>query len=165
MKNKKGQIQLSFSTIFSIIIIIVTLSVAFYVIRTFVVRSDCVKIQLFYEDLEKEVDEVWRSSSARQEFSRDLPNSVKGICFGKIDELKTKYPNEYKEISKYSRLQKNVFIYPPAKNCDSSVSYHKLEHVEISEAFCVYSKDKFLILLKKESGDDLVKICKKGENC
>jgi hypothetical protein len=166
MKKKRAQIQLSFSMIFSIILVIATLAVAFYVIKTFVIGSKCTKIQLFYNDLENEIDEVWRSGSARQTYKVGLPTGIEEICFGEINQLKEKYPNEYKALSKYSLLQKNLFIYPTQKSCDSSVSYRKLEHVNIKESFCVpVKKGELSIVLIKGSNDSLVTLCKEGEPC
>ena len=51
-KSLRGQIQLSFGMIFSIIIIIATIAVAFYVISTFMDTSRCIDVENFYTRVE-----------------------------------------------------------------------------------------------------------------
>ena len=60
--NKRGQIDISFGMIFSIILIIAVVGVAFYVINNFIELKKCTEIGLFYDDLKKYIDEAWQST-------------------------------------------------------------------------------------------------------
>ena len=153
--GKAGQIQLSFSMIFSIIIIIVTLAVAFYVIRNFVVTGDCVKIQLFYESLDTEADKIWRAASASSVFKREIPSRIEKVCFGDPRELKNNFEAEYNVLERFARLDKNVFLYPGARACDSTLASYKLQRATIPQAFCAPVKGgKVSVTLSKQSSSD-----------
>src|SRR3989338_3299780 len=136
--QKRGQLQLSFGMIFSIILIIVTVAVAFYIITRFLDTGECLKIQLFYDDLEKEVESV---------------------CFGSPQLLSiSNYSNEQRVLQRYSEFDYNVFMYPTLRACDSNLGFHKLEHASIPKSFCVKTKEGevSLRLIKERSSDNLV---------
>ena len=68
--EKRGQIQISFGMIFSIIIIIAIVAVSIYVITIFLDFNKCGKVVLFYEDLEEEIQKAWESPSYRNELGK-----------------------------------------------------------------------------------------------
>jgi uncharacterized protein (UPF0333 family) len=79
--NKRGQINLSFGMIFSIILIIVFIGFAFYAIEQFLGLQNSIKINTFYSTLQSDVDNVWNSAQANQVKSYDLPTYITQVCF------------------------------------------------------------------------------------
>ena len=156
IKNKKAQIQMSFTMIFSIIIIIATLAVAFYVIKTFVWTSECAKIQSFYEEMREDVDKVWRSAASQERINAEISGSVEWICVGDASLLdRTKYAEQYEALRRYSRNGDNLFVYPIPEGCDPEVVSYKMQNVNIESPFCIESKNnKVSMLLTKESTTD-----------
>lgn len=136
--NKRGQevMGMSFGTIFSIILIIFIVAVAFIAIRHFVGLSKCTNVGLFYDDLREEVTDAWSSSSGKyeDEFESKIPKSglfgtgITHICFGKLSDT----PSDTKSNELHQKLiedylfdptdEYNVFAYPPNKGCDSGLS-------------------------------------------
>ena len=57
--EKRGQIQLSFGMIFSIIIIIATLAVGSYVIYYFWQLNNKLECQLYKNEIQKQIDKIW----------------------------------------------------------------------------------------------------------
>ena len=82
--EKRGSVQLSFGMIFSIIIIIVTVSIAFYVIAYFLDLRKCTEIGLFYKDFQDKIDDIWKSEFASEEFVGRLPSGIDGVCLGNL---------------------------------------------------------------------------------
>ncbi len=154
---RRAQMQLSFTMIFSIILIIMTIAVAFYAISQFLKTSDCLKIRLYYEDLERESDRVWRSASANLELRLPLPNSVQSVCFGNVALLDARqYPVESKALSGTAAPDKNAYIYPRAV-CESSLASRGISHISVPSPFCASVADgKITVHLKKTSSEGLV---------
>ncbi|MFH1802147.1 MAG: hypothetical protein ABH864_01710 [archaeon] len=135
--NKKGQgvFGMSFSTIFSIIIIIFILLVAFLVIRHFADLSKCTNVGLYYDDLREEVRDAWTSTSGRylDEFTAKVPKKgmfgagVEYVCFGNL----TDTPTDADSTDMQESLEReylydptegyNVFMYPPDNACESNL--------------------------------------------
>ena len=139
---------MSFSMMFSILIIIVTLAVAFYVIKEFVQTSECAAIQLYYDDLAREIDKAWRSSGAQLTFSHAVPSSVKSVCFGNPGEFDVRFASEKSTLARFAGQEKNAFVVPV--QCGTQTSVRTLQHVGIEKAFCVVSvKDKVSFRLQK----------------
>jgi hypothetical protein len=81
MKNKNGQIHLSFGMIFSIILIIAFIGFAFFAIQKFLEIQNNVQINQFYNNLQTDVNTVWNSAESTQQKSYNVPNSIAKICF------------------------------------------------------------------------------------
>lgn len=79
--NKKGAMELSFGMIFSIILIIAFLGFGFYAIKTFLNVNDSAKVGSFINQLQKDVDDLWRGSQGNQTISYKLPSKIKEVCF------------------------------------------------------------------------------------
>jgi len=159
---RKGQIQLSFGMIFSIIVIIATIAVAFYVIGKFVVFSRCVDAGSFYTDLNDEVDKAWKSPLTQDVFTGNVPKGVESVCFGNIESAdKVVYKNEYQGLKLYKNQKANVFIYPSTKACGNTLIYYNIEHAFISEFFCVSIVNRELsVKINKGFDDSLVTLSK-----
>jgi len=79
-KNRKGQLQLSFGMIFSIILIIVFLTFAFFGIKKFLGVQNQIKTEQFKSDFQNDVTQMWKSYQGSQEVSYSLPNKISRVC-------------------------------------------------------------------------------------
>lgn len=85
VRGEKGQLKLSFGMIFSIILIIVFISAAFFGIKKFISFQQEVQVGQFAQDLQNDVDKMWRSNQGSQEVSYILPKFIENVCFRKDD--------------------------------------------------------------------------------
>ena len=81
--NKRGQIHLSFGMIFSIILIVVFLVLAFFVIKRFLGLQQDVIYRNFIENFQSDVESVYKSTSASSQVNYSMPNKVDRVCFVK----------------------------------------------------------------------------------
>ena len=77
----RGQIKLSFGMIFSIILIIVFLIFAFYAIKTFLGIQNTAQTGKFINDLQTDIDRVWKSTESSEEQEYFLPSKIDAVCF------------------------------------------------------------------------------------
>jgi hypothetical protein len=76
-----GQIKMSFGMIFSIILIIVFLAFAFFAIKKFLNFQSSVKILQFVDDLQTDVEKMWKSPHGSYSGGYSLPLRVTSVCF------------------------------------------------------------------------------------
>ena len=154
--QKRGQFDISFSMIFSIIIIVAIIAVAFYVISGFLRTSRCAEIGLFYNDLKDYTDKAWQSTIHQDTFTGTIPSGIDMVCFGELSQAQ----QEFSDIKKaFLNSKGNVFLYPPKSACDSSLSSIKLENVQINSFFCKnVENSKIEIKTSKDKFDALVTI-------
>jgi hypothetical protein len=160
---KRGQIQLSFSMIFSIIIIIATVAVAVYIIIYFKSLNNDVVCKSFQKDLSDRITYDWNSDIANEPYSAVAPGGVKLICFGNITRgsVDTSYNGQLSEIRKYGRASNNMFFSPANTGCKNSKFGYKLDHVQDSAFFCVPVLDgKLKIIISKGRYDAFVSLSK-----
>ena len=162
--NKKAQQMMSmpFGMIFSIILIIVFLVVAFMVIRHFLGLQKCSEIALFAKDLQDTVDKVWKSSTSTENFAVKLPGSLDEVCF--VDFTKVTN-NKYSEVkSRYSFYKPNFFFYPTSSACE--MPYLTIKYINATQAtentnpLCIKNDGFGKIRISKEFYDSLVRISK-----
>lgn len=79
--QSRGQIKLSFGMIFSIILIVIFIAFAFYAIKIFLGLQGSAEIKKFVNDLQLDIDRVWKSDGASQEREYILPSKVEYVCF------------------------------------------------------------------------------------
>ena len=144
--SKKAQMKLSFGMIFSIILIIIFIAFAFYAIQKFLSFQESVKIEQFEENLQKDIDRMWKSTQGLQDVEYLLPTKIKSVCFIKED--------EYKQENLIFNLTDDKFI-----------AGKKIEHIDMEkilagkDSFCIDNvKGKLRMIIKKEYGDALVTI-------
>jgi len=91
--------KLSFGMIFSIILIIVFLVVAFYAIQKFIVLQKDITYKQFISDFQDDVDKMWKGSPGSQIQEYLLPASITSICFVDAQpyNMKANYKNKYFE--------------------------------------------------------------------
>ena len=123
--EKRGQEQLSFGMIFSIILIIFFIVFAFYAIQKFLVIGNTAKIAGFTGQLESDIDKMWRGSQGSQKAEYFLPSKIEYICFADYNAVK-KGPKTsfYDELNQVYFESENFFLifrkrspfYPNSKN-------------------------------------------------
>lgn len=156
--QKKGQIQISFGMIFSIIIIIATVAVGFYVITYFLNLSSCSKIGIFWDSLDRDIEDAWVSDMSQTVFRGELPSKIDKICFGNFSMMPAQEDREeFEFLQRYESRGRNAFLYPPGKACD--LAFYELKHIETDEFFCVpVESGSAEIKLSKTTLDPLVKL-------
>ena len=158
--KKRGQIDISFGMIFSIIIIILLIATAFYAIRYFVNLERCRSIGSFYNDLQEEVKKAYESPLYSGTFSGKLPNGIDYVCYGNLSSSNG-YKEQYDFLRRYKNTGKNLFLYPVNKACDNSLASYQLLHAYDSSFFCIPVSDgKIGIKLNKDSEDIFVHLSK-----
>jgi hypothetical protein len=163
MQAKKGQVEMSFGMIFSIILIIAVIGIGFYVIRYFMSLSTCTSTGLFYTSLEKEVNQAWGASASKSIFFGTVPGTVKYVCFGNLSAPIVAGNSDKQQalINKYPFSNKeNVFLYPTgSSSCQPDFGSRIVDHVISPKFFCVQAIDnKIKVAITKGSTDSVVSI-------
>ena len=160
MQKKRGQLQISFGMIFSIIIIVATLAVAGYVLVKFVDFGSRVSCKLYYNDLQERIDRAWKSDGSTSDiFQGTIPRGVEQVCFGSIGlSADAQDRNEQEELRFYADEQNNLFFYPPEKNaCGADSFVYIIKHVSMQKFFCVPARNgKAEVKISKGSTETLV---------
>ena len=160
--KRRGQIQISFGMIFSIIIVIATVAIGFYVINYFLNLSSCTKTGLFWDSLKDETDKAWNSDITQKIFKGNVPSGVEYVCFGNFSltpENNVTTRKIFSELKDYGENDKNSFMYPPKKACE--LAFHDLKHARFNSFFCVQAKSGAIsVKLSKTSTDALVTLSK-----
>jgi len=156
--QKRGVFEISFGMIFSIIIIIAIISVAFYVLTKFMGVSKCTQVGLFYDDLKTYTEKAWQAQIHKDTFTGSLPSGIELVCFGNFTQSpQAKYVSVFNDLQERQGRDKNVFLYPIQQECDLPLSAFKLLHVKTSNFFCVPVKNnKMQIKSEKSEFDSLV---------
>lgn len=158
--KKRGELSLSFSFIFSIILIVAIIGIAIYTINYFLDLGRCTDISLFYNDFQREIDSAWSSEITRDTFTGKLPGNIESFCVGNLNNALDE--PEYNELKRYSSIDANAFIYPPKNACEQP--FKKIQHIDTGEigfeCFQV-NNGRVEIGLEKGSFDSLVKVKKK----
>jgi len=160
MKEKRGQMDISFGMIFSIILIIAVLAIAFYVIRYFTSLSSCASVGLFYTALTKEVDQSWAATTSKSLFSGNVPGSVEYVCFGNLTQQYVQTDRTFRqEILDHYKFttHDNVFIYPPGTgSCTPDLGNTFVQHAKVDNFFCAkVVSGKVKVTITKNSFDAL----------
>jgi hypothetical protein len=82
-ENRKGQMEISFGMIFSIILIIVFLAFGFYAIKKFIDLQQDIQVQTFLQNFQDDVNKMWKSPQGSQSLSYSLPDKISSVCFQK----------------------------------------------------------------------------------
>ena len=98
-RGKRGQMKMSFGMIFSIILIIVFLVVAFFAIQKFLSFQKEIVYKQFVEDLQTDIDKMWKSPQGSTIETYLVPSTVNSICFSNNEfyNLKINHKNKYYE--------------------------------------------------------------------
>ncbi len=163
-RGKKAQnvFGMSFGVIFSIILIIFFVVVAFFVINSFLKTKKCAQIGLFVDGFKDEIKSAWNSQGSSFEFSSSLPTNIDYVCFVNFsNSFNGKYKNIGEDISIYESTGANLFFYPIKNSCE--MPYHTIEHLNLNEItslknpYCVaVDKGKIIINIEKKLNKNLV---------
>ena len=166
MKNKRGQgiFGISFGTIFSVILIVFFIVIAFIVINSFLKTQKCAKIGLFIQDFKAEINSAWNSQSSSFESSLNLPSNLDYVCFANLSsDFKGEYLDIGDEIGIYQGQNANLFLYPKKNTCD--MPYHNIGHLDIGKIttlnnpYCIAVDDgKIVIQIEKGFNEALVQV-------
>ena len=136
LKNKRadGVFGLSFSMIFSIILIVFFIVTAFVAIKFFLGWQKKVMIGTFFDSLESKVKEALNSGSADMTKKYSLPDGVKDVCFIDLNRPKldanTDEKNIYDDVFSHggvNNFKNNVYIYAP--NTDYGLSWKTIKNI------------------------------------
>lgn len=158
----RGQLQISFGMIFSIILIIAFVGVAIYAITTFLSIGKCGQIGLYYNDLQDEVNKAWQSEISRSVFKSSVPGGIEQVCFGNLTQaVRLDSREEYSFLVRYTNSKGNLFMFPPNKACDDQLSSTNIEHALTDEFFCVAKQEgEVEVRLIKEEGENEVRFAR-----
>jgi hypothetical protein len=141
--NRGGQINLSFGMIFSIMLIVFFLIFAFFGIKKLIEVQQKTQINLFYQDLQQDVNTAWNSESYSHDVEYTLPKKISKVCF--IDQ------------------DKNLLLYE--KDDSFSTKRNYIEHLNVEESLneeeelCFENLDgKVSFYLEKNYGENYVVI-------
>lgn len=142
MKNKRGQMKLSFGMIFSIFLIIIFIAFAFYAIKKFIALQQNLQIETFINDLQDDVDRAWKSPQTSDGFNYSLPSKIKSVCF---------------EDDEFNNL---VFRPPSEDRQGATIKYLDISKITSEEdMYCVLNTNgKVKLIISKDFGEDLVTI-------
>ena len=163
-KGKNGQIKLSFGMIFSIILIVIFLLFAFYAIKTFLKIQNTAQVGKFLNDLESDVDRIWKSAESSETKEYDLPSKIEYVCFVDFSSSATGTNSLlYNELKKGYYGDENLIFYPlfSSSNIDSTeIKNIDLEEITKNEnPFCIDNiKGEVELSLVKEMDDAQVTI-------
>ena len=158
---KKAQLNLSFGMIFSIILIVIFLAFAFFAVKKFLNVGDSVLIGKFKDDLQRNVDAMWRGQYGSKEGSYSLPKGITEVCFADYnpEAIKPCGGNRCNELKQNWFGNENMFFYPigAAQTLEST----EIKHIDIdaitssSNPYCVkISNGKVKLTIKKEVGEN-----------
>lgn len=158
--------KLSFGMIFSIILIVVFLAFAIYAIMKFLDIQKGVQVGQFSNDLQTDIDKMWKGSQGSIEQTYRIPSGVDYVCLADFNS-----PKKGINMDKYSDLRKvfyefeNLVFYPIGSGAglDSIVVRHiNLSNTVSSEnPLCFPNEDgKVKMIIKMNPGDTLVTVSK-----
>ncbi len=166
MKNKRGQhiFGISFGTIFSVILIVFFIVIAFIVIRSFLNTQKCAKIGIFIDGFENDIKDAWNSQSSSFESSGNLPSNLDYVCFANLSaDFNGNNFDIENEIGIYQGQNANLFFYPNKNTCN--MPYHNIGHLDIGKItalknpYCIAIDDgKLIINIEKGFNDALVSL-------
>jgi hypothetical protein len=128
-KAQEGGVGMSFGFLFSIILIIIFLVGAIWGIKYFISLNTCARVGLSIDDLKKEVQTAYQSSSYMRSISLDLPG-VQKICFANLSAPLTGDLKVYEQIEIYEFENANTFLIPLQKAC--GLPYNNIKFLNIS---------------------------------
>ena len=133
--------KISFGMIFSIFLIIVFIAFAIYAITKFINLQKTIQIESFSNNLQEDINNMWKSAKGSQEETYSLPNKIEAVCFTD-DEF-------------------NNLMFRSSNFMEGG----KIEHIDIltitegEDPYCISNIDgKVKLIISKDFGEDLVTI-------
>ncbi len=165
--KKRGQMKLSFGMIFSIILIIIFVSFAFFAIKKFIEIGTTAQVAKFSDTLQNDVDKAWKGSQSSQEKEYFLPSKIEFVCFVNYSNYPSgdsgKYTMFYDELKRVFQEYENLFFYPIGSS--EGLDSRQIKHLDLTKTtimnnpFCIENKDgKIKLTIEKKYGEALVTI-------
>jgi hypothetical protein len=141
-KKSQGVFDMSFTMIFSIILIVFFIIVAFIAIKYFLNYQRTAQIGLFLDDFKSEVNKVFNSESTlNYYFNSTLPKYIEQVCIVNLQTAIFNATTKEKEIYDHIKIkenvdfQKNVYLYSPSKAI--SMKWKQIDNIKtISNPKC-----------------------------
>lgn len=161
----RGALNLSFGMIFSIILIIFFLVFAFYGIRLFINMQNSAITGKFLDDLQTDINQIWRAQEGSKIFEYNLPSKINLVCFiDSENQQRGENTNIYSELTSeilfYGR-EKNLVFFPILSNMGSA----EIKNIDLGSItsqenpFCIESeRGKIKLKIEKNFDDALVRI-------
>jgi hypothetical protein len=164
MKGGRGQINMSFGMIFSIILIVVFIAFAFYAIGKFLDIQKSAKTGLFIQSLESDIDKMWKSTEGSQTMEYSLPGSIDYVCFADFSsQKKGQWQDFYNSLRTVHFEDENMFFYPVGSA--GGIDSKKIDNINLDEMtknenpYCIKNSDgKVSLTVKKGFDEALVTI-------
>lgn len=166
-KSRKAEVfGMSFSMIFSIILIAFFVVVAFIGIRYFLSYQRNVQVNLMVQDLQKDIDDAWNSGSVSFSFNATLPSGfqVDYLCF--MDFNKDTISANNVESGIYDNVKhssydttKNLYFY--VGEAPYTVKSFTIKHITLEKKNPVcfrIIKNKVSIKVQKKESNPLVEV-------
>jgi len=142
MRNRSGQISMSFGTIFSIILIIAFIAFAVFAIIKFLDLQKTIQIEKFTGDFQNDVSKMWKSTQGSQKLAYSLPTHILAVCFTD-DEFQNMQFNSAKGIIPGRKIS----------------SLDIVKTTETDDPFCIPNvKGKLSLTITKAYGETLVTV-------
>lgn len=162
--TKRGQLNLSFGMIFSVILIIIFIIFAFYAIGKFLDLQNSAQIGKFKNDLQSDINRIWQSSKGSQEEEYFLPTKIKYVCFVDYhDGAKGDNEDFYDELELVYNEEENMFFYPvgSAEGLDAT----KIKNIDLGSItqsdnpYCFENANgRINLIITKDFGEALVSL-------
>lgn len=160
--KKRGQFELSFGMIFSILMIISFIGVASYVLYKFVDFGRETNIQLFVYELQESVDKLWGGTEGSQTLIWNIDKSITNICFVDFSRPANNEREIYQEISRFSdNSDINMFLYPTTVVGGNNAG-RVINHINITKTteeknpYCIKNMGEINITIEKSFQEALV---------
>ena len=163
-KERKGQMNLSFGMMFSIILIIVFIAFAFFAIGKFLDIQKAAKTGQFIDALKTDVNRMWKSSQGSQQVNYSLPTSVDYLCFADFEAVKKGVNQSLYYDLNFVYFEKNNMIFYPVGSA-GGIDAIKLENINLAKItssdnpYCIKNaKGKIKLTIKKNIDESTVTI-------
>lgn len=141
--EKRGQLEISFGMIFSIILVIIFLAAGFYAITKFIELQQSIQIENFGKNFQDDVDKMWKSLQGSQARTYPLPSKISSVCITDDDLVNLEFVS--------AQIVPGKFI----KNLDIE------KIMEEENPFCIANVNgKINLVISKEYGETLVTVGK-----
>ncbi len=156
--------KLSFGMIFSIILIVIFIAFAFYAISKFLNIGNTAQVARFTNNLQTDIDKVWKGPQASQEQEYFLPSKIELICFIDYNSNKRGIKDLiYDELEQTYYESENLFFYPLGSA--EGLNAKEIKDIDIEKTttrenpLCIENiKGKVKMRLKKDFEETLVSI-------
>ncbi len=130
--GKSGQQTMSmpFGMIFAIFLIIIFIVIAFVAISTFLDFGRTANVGIFYQDLQKAVDNAMHGQNVETDFDIQLPGGIVRVCFANLSAPINGAETDYNMIERFSVYEANTFLVPPKEA--EGFEYKEIQNINIS---------------------------------